>query len=122
MPKNILIADDHSSIRTGVKHICLAEFPSVQFGGATCYSEVFQKFKENDWDILILDVDLPGRNGLDILKQIRAEKNNIPVLIFSFHSERQIALRAMKIGASAGFIDSSFFSLKLSFRGSQCAF
>lgn len=100
MPKKILVADDHSAIRIGVKQICLAEFPNMLFGEATNYSEVFQKLKEDDWDILILDVDLPGRNGLDILKQIRAERLRIPVLMFSFHGEEQIAIRALKTGAS----------------------
>lgn len=100
MARKILIADDHSAIRIGIKQICTNEFPAVQFGEAVNYAEVFQQLKENDWDILILDIDLPGRNGLDILKQIRAEKSKVPVLIFSFHSEEQIALRAMKLGAS----------------------
>ncbi len=100
MPKKILVADDHSAIRIGVKQICLTEFPNMQFGEATNYAEVFQKLKEGDWDILILDVDMPGRNGLDILKQIRADKYKIPVLMFSFHGEEQIAIRALKTGAS----------------------
>lgn len=100
MGKKILIADDHSAIRIGVKQICAAEFPAVQFGEAVNYAEAFQKLKETDWDILILDIDLPGRNGLDILKDIRADKMKIPVLMFSFHSEEQIAYRALKIGAS----------------------
>lgn len=100
MGKKILIADDHSAIRIGVKQICAGEFPAVQFGEAINYGEVFQKLKETDWDMLILDIDLPGRNGLDILKDIRAEKMKIPILMFSFHSEEQIAYRALKLGAS----------------------
>src|SRR5471030_61300 len=100
MAKKILIADDHSAIRIGVRQICAAEFQSLQFGEAVNYAEVFQKLKESDWDILILDIDLPGRSGLDILKQIKTEKIKVHVLMFSFHSEEQIALRALKIGAS----------------------
>ena len=100
MGKKILIADDHSAIRIGIKQICAAEFPFMQFGEATNYAEVFQKLKETDWDLLILDIDLPGRNGLDILKDIRADKLKIPVLMFSFHSEEQIAFRALKLGAT----------------------
>lgn len=112
MPRKILIADDHSAIRIGVKQICLGEFPSVQFGEAVNYSEVFQKLKEADWDILILDIDLPGRNGLDILKQIKAEKYKVPVLMFSFHGEEQIALRALKMGA-AGYLSKDAADLEL---------
>jgi len=100
MGKKILIADDHSAIRMGIKQICAGEFAAVQFGEATSYADVFQKLKDNDWDILILDIDLPGRNGLDILKDIRTDKMTIPVLVFSFHSEEQIAYRALKLGAS----------------------
>ena len=100
MPRKILIADEHSAIRIGVKQICSSEFPSMQFGEATNYAEVLQKLKEDNWDILILDVDLPGRNGLEILKQIKDEKIKVPVLMFSFHGEEQIAIRALKTGAS----------------------
>lgn len=107
-----MIADDHSAIRIGVKQICLGEFPSVQFGEAINYSEVFQKLKEADWDILILDIDLPGRNGLDILKQVKAEKYKVPVLMFSFHGEQQIALRALKMGA-AGYLSKDAADLEL---------
>ena len=112
MAKKILIADDHSAIRIGVKQICTSEFPLVQIGEAINYAEVFQKLKETDWDILILDIDLPGRNGLDILKQIKAEKIKVPVLMFSFHSEEQIALRALKIGAS-GYLSKEAADMEL---------
>ena len=112
MAIKILIADDHSAIRMGVKQICVSEFPAVMFGEATGYAEVFQKIKEADWDILILDIDLPGRNGLDILKQLKAEKIKIPVLMFSFHSEEQIAMRALKLGA-AGYLSKDAADLEL---------
>src|SRR5437879_2851882 len=98
MPKKILIADDHPIIRMGVKQICEREYPGVQFGDAVNYAEVCQRLTETDWDLLILDLDMPGRNGLDILKQIKTNKNKLPVLIFSFHNEEQIALRAFKTG------------------------
>jgi len=103
MELKILIADDHSAIRSGVRQICVSEFKNVLFGEALSYAEVFEKLRTESWNILILDIDLPGRNGLDILSQIRAEKLKIPVLMFSFHSEDQIAIRAMKLGA-AGYL------------------
>nr|WP_294897635.1 response regulator transcription factor [uncultured Pedobacter sp.] len=112
MAKRVLIADDHSAIRIGVKQICTAEFPSMQFGEAVNFAEVFQKIQETNWDLLILDIDLPGRNGLDILKQIKAQKLNVPVLIFSFHNEEQIALRALKTGA-AGYLSKDAADLEL---------
>lgn len=112
MIKKILIADDHSAIRIGVSHICISEFPGVVIGEATNYAEVFQKLSSDNWDILILDIDLPGRNGLDILQQIKAEKLKIPVLMFSFHGEEQIALRALKLGAS-GYLSKDAADLEL---------
>ncbi len=112
MATKILIADDHSAIRIGVKQICTGEFPFVQFGEATNYAEVLQKLKEHEWDILILDIDLPGRNGLDILKQIKAEKYKLPVLMFSFHSDELFALRALKMGA-AGYLSKDVADMEL---------
>ncbi|MDB4901340.1 MAG: uvrY [Mucilaginibacter sp.] len=112
MKRKILIADDHSAIRIGVKQICANEFPAMQFAEAVNYAQVFQKLKETDWDILILDVDLPGRNGLDILKQIKTDKIKVPVLMFSFHIEEQIALRALKIGA-AGYLSKDAADMEL---------
>jgi two-component system, NarL family, invasion response regulator UvrY len=73
---------------------------------------VFQRLKENDWDILILDIDLPGRSGLEILKQLKNEKYKVPVLMFSFHGEEQIALRALKMGA-AGYLSKDAADMEL---------
>lgn len=112
MIKKILIADDHSAIRIGVRQICVSEFPSVEIGEATNYAEVFQKLDSDDWDILILDIDLPGRSGLEILQQIKADKLKIPVLMFSFHGEEQIALRALKLGAS-GYLSKDAADMEL---------
>ena len=98
--KRILIADDHPAIRKGVKLILENEYSEVEFGEASNAAEVFRKVKEKDWDILILDMDMPGRNGLEVLKQLKDEKADIPVLIFSMHPEEQVAIRAIKSGAS----------------------
>lgn len=100
MPKKILIADDHSAIRNGVKQILTDELNSVEFGEAANGAEVLKKMNEKKWDILILDVDMPGRNGLEILYQLKENKSNVPVLIFSMHPEEQLAVRALKAGAS----------------------
>ena len=97
--KRILIADDHSAVRSGVKHILLSEFSNIEYGYATNAGEVFQLIKDENWHVIILDIDLPGRSGLDILKQLKDESIDIPVLVFSFHREEQIAVRALKSGA-----------------------
>lgn len=101
--KRILVADDHPAMRKGVKLILQNEFTEVEFGEAANGNEVFKKLKEKKWDILILDMDMPGRNGLDVLKQIKDEEIKIPVLMFSLHPEEQIAVRALKLGA-AGYL------------------
>ncbi len=97
--KKILIADDHCAIRNGVKLILLNELEDVEFGEAVNASEVLKKMNEKTWDLIILDMDMPGRNGLEVLKQMKAEKCAIPVLMFSMHQEAQFALRALKGGA-----------------------
>src|ERR1035437_6740204 len=98
--KKILIADDHPTIRNGVKQILASEFSEIEFGEASNAAEVFKMVREKDWDILILDMDMPGRNGLEVLKQLKDDKTNIPILMFSMHPEEQIAIRALKSGAS----------------------
>ncbi|HEY1025184.1 MAG TPA: response regulator transcription factor [Sphingobacteriaceae bacterium] len=103
MQKRILIADDHSAIRNGIKHILAGSYPSLEFGEATTAFEALQKLKDKHWDLLILDIEVPGRNGLEVLQQIKAERIKTPVLVFSFHREDQIAVRALKAGA-AGYL------------------
>lgn len=98
--KRILICDDHPAIRKGVKLILSDEFSEVEFGEAENSADVLKKAKEKKWDILILDMDMPGRNGLEVIKQIKDEKLNIPVLVFSMHPEGQVAIRVLKSGAS----------------------
>ena len=95
----ILICDDHSAIRSGLKLILQQEFEGARFGEASNALEVLKRLSEDHWDLLILDVDMPGRNGLEVLKQIKDEKINVRVLIFSMHPEEQIAVRALKLGA-----------------------
>ncbi len=97
--KKFLVADDHSVIRNGVKLILSNEFGEFEFGEAVNGIEVLKKIKEKDWDLLILDMDMPGRNGLEVLKQLKDERCAVPVLMFSMHPEEQIAVRALKGGA-----------------------
>jgi DNA-binding NarL/FixJ family response regulator len=96
--KRILIADDHSAIRNGVKLILSGEWKDIEFAEAVTGTEVLKKTEEN-WDLIILDMDMPGKNGLEVLKQLKDEKSSIPVLMFSMHAEGQIAIRAFKAGA-----------------------
>jgi two-component system, NarL family, invasion response regulator UvrY len=98
--KSVLIADDHAIIRDGLKMI-LAEVDDFSvIGEAANGHEVLAKVRERDWDILLLDISMPGRNGLELIRQIKGEKPGMPILMLTMHQEGQYALRALRAGAS----------------------
>lgn len=100
----ILIVDDHAIVREGLKQI-VAEHSGMQVTGeASNYRELFQLLPEDEWDIVILDIHMPGKNGLEALKDIHQSYPNLPVLVLSMYSEEQYGLRAIKSGAS-GFLE-----------------
>lgn len=101
--KKVLIADDHIAIRRGVKHILETKYQNLEFGEAVNSTETINKLQQGGWDILILDIEVPGRSGFEVLKQIKSDQIKTPVLVFSFHKEDQIAIRALKSGA-AGYV------------------
>jgi len=96
----VLIADDHAIVRAGLKQL-LYECPDVAITDeATNGHEALKKIREQNWDVVILDISMPGKNGLETLKQIKSEQPKLAVLILSMHAEGQYALRALKAGAS----------------------
>jgi DNA-binding NarL/FixJ family response regulator len=96
----ILIADDHTIFREGLKHI-LAEYPDLIVSDeASNGQEVLEKVWKNEYDILLLDISMPGISGIDVLKQLRTEKPKLAVLVLSMHPEEQYAVRVLKAGAS----------------------
>jgi DNA-binding NarL/FixJ family response regulator len=99
----ICIADDHAIVRKGLKQI-LSETPDLVVSGeAATGQELLRQVGKNDFDVVLLDISMPGRNGLEILKELRAEKPRHPVLILSVYPEEQYAVRALKTGA-AGYL------------------
>jgi len=99
----ILIADDHPIVRRGLKQI-LAEEPDLGIAGeARSSQEVLELVRKQDWNAVILDITMPGRGGLETLREIRKERPKLPVLILSMHSEDQYGVRALKAGA-AGYM------------------
>ncbi len=96
----ILITDDHTVVREGLKRILKDEFPDSIFGEATSGNEALEKTRAEAWDVIILDISMSGRNGLEVLKQMRTENIKSPVLILSMHPEDQYAVRVLKAGAS----------------------
>jgi len=96
----ILIADDHTMFREGLKHI-LAEYPDlVVTDEANNGQEVLDKIWKNNYDMVLLDITMPGMTGLEALKQLKNDKPKLPVLILSMHPEEQYAVRVLRAGAS----------------------
>ena len=108
----IFIADDHTIVREGLKQIIL-EIPDMNIAGeAVDGHEVLKKTLENDYDVVVLDITMPGINGLDVLKQIKTQKPKLPILMLSMHPEEQYAVRAIKAGA-AGYLTKETVSEEL---------
>src|SRR6185295_2642150 len=91
---------DHAIVRRGLKEIILEEYPLAEVGEAADAEEVIKKAVLEKWDIIISDLNMPGRSGLDALKQIKQSVPKIPVLIMSMYPEDQYAIRVLKAGAS----------------------
>ncbi len=98
--KKFLIADDHAIVRKGIKQILIEEFPFAEVEEVADAEELIKKSMSGDWDVIISDLSMPGRSGLDALIQIKQLHPDIPVLILSMHPEEQYAIRVLKAGAS----------------------
>ena len=100
----ILITDDHAVLRRGLKQILEDGFGKIQFGEAANAGEAIALVAKEHWDLVVLDITMPGRSGLDALKEIKSQRPDLRVLILSVHSEDQFAVRVLKAGA-AGFLN-----------------
>jgi len=96
----ILITDDHAVVRQGLKQILAAEFKRAEFGEAANAREAIAAVWDKTWDVVILDITMPGRSGFEVLKEIKKSRPQLPVLILSMHPEDQFAVRILKAGAS----------------------
>jgi len=107
----VVIADDHTIVREGLKQI-LAR-PEFSVVGEACDGqEVMQRCRELDFDVLLLDMSMPKKNGVDLIKQIKSEKPKLRILVLSMHEEQQYAIRAIKAGAS-GYLTKESASAQL---------
>jgi DNA-binding NarL/FixJ family response regulator len=95
----VLIADDHAVVRRGLTEILVRELEGAVCDEAENAEQAITKVRDQDWDLLILDIAMPGRSGLDVLRDIRLECRSLPVLIFSMHAEDQYARRMIEAGA-----------------------
>ena len=99
-PFEVLVADDHAIIRDGLRKLLADTHDFVVVGEAANGNAALQAVRARDWALLILDISMPGRNGLELIKLIRQERPRLPILIFSMHHEEQYAVRALRAGAS----------------------
>lgn len=96
----VLIADDHAIVRKGLKQLLLEEYPTAKIGEAGDAETLLSAIVQAEWDVVICDMNMPGRSGLDALNQIKQTNPKLPVLIISMYPEDQYALRVLKAGAS----------------------
>ena len=96
----VAIADDHAIVRQGLRQILAAHGEFEVVGEAANHGEVMQLLRRETFDVLLLDIAMPGKNGIDTLKQVRVERPKLPVLVLSMYPEDQYAFRALKAGAS----------------------
>jgi len=108
----IVIADDHTIVREGLKQVLSAASDLAVVGEAQNGQEVMQRVRELEFDVLLLDMSMPGKSGIELIKQVRAEKPKLRVLVLSMHQEQQYAVRAIKAGAS-GYLTKESASAQL---------
>lgn len=99
----ILIADDHAVMRQGLRLILAGTFEQAEFGEAQDSRQALEVALNEPWDLVVLDISMPGRNGLDVLKALKTQRPALPVLVLSMHPEQQYAVRAFRSGA-AGYL------------------
>lgn len=97
----ILLVDDHAIVRVGLKQMLADAFDQVEIIETGTGQEALAKVQESNWDLAVLDINLPDTNGLDVLKKVKVLRRALPVIVLSFHPEEQYAVRALKGGASA---------------------
>ena len=99
----ILLADDHTVVRRGLKQILAEELQRAVFGEARNAQETLDLVRNEPWDIVVLDITMPGRSGLEVMRGIKKLRPKLPVLVLSIHPENQFAVRVLKLGA-AGYM------------------
>jgi two-component system invasion response regulator UvrY len=107
----ILISDDHAVVRKGIRQI-LAESLDAEFAEAADSRETIELSSKGHWDLILIDINMPGRSGLDVLGDLRAYCPETPILVVSMHEEEQFAPRVLQAGA-AGYINKSSMSKEL---------
>ncbi|OGA28865.1 MAG: DNA-binding response regulator [Betaproteobacteria bacterium RIFCSPLOWO2_02_FULL_65_24] len=108
----IVIADDHTIVREGLKQVLSAAPDLAVVGEAQNGNEVLQRVREMDFEVLLLDMSMPGKSGTELIRQVHSEKPKVRILVLSMHQEEQYAVRAIKAGAS-GYLTKESASAQL---------
>ncbi len=108
----VVVADDHTIVREGLKQLLTAADDLIVVGEAQNGHEVLQRIRENHFDVLLLDMSMPGKSGIELIKQVHSEKPKLRILVLSMHEEEEYAVRALKAGA-AGYITKESASAQL---------
>ena len=95
----VLIVDDHAIVRRGLRALLSDEFHGAAFGEASNARQALEELRKGKWDVALLDITLPGKSGLELLKEFKAAQPKLPVLVLSAHPEDQFAVRVLKAGA-----------------------
>jgi len=96
----VLVSDDHAVLRTGVAKILMNGLDGAVCGEAGNAEEILEQVQNHEWDLVILDINMPGRSGIEVLREIRRLRPRLPVLVLSMHAEDQYGKRVLRTGAS----------------------
>jgi len=102
----VLIIDDHEIVRRGLKEVLTDEFSELKISEADNSRAALELITTQEWDIVLLDINIPGRNGLEVLSEIKRLRPRTPVLVVSAYPEEEFAIRSLKLGAS-GYVNKS---------------
>lgn len=102
----MLVVDDHEVVRRGTRQVLAEGFPGAAFGEAATAAEAMALLQAERWDLLVLDINLPGRSGLEVLEEVRRIWPRLPVLVLSAYPEEEFAVRCLRLGA-AGYLTKS---------------
>ena len=107
--RRLLIVDDHGLVRRGLKEVFADEFPGLEVGEAENSPEALELVAAKEWDIVLLDINIPGRSGLEVLAEMKRLRPHIPVLVITAYGEEEFAVRSLKLGAS-GYLNKGLSS------------
>lgn len=108
----VVVADDHTIVREGLKQLLLAAEGLEVVGEARDGHEVMQRVREATFDLLLLDMSMPGKSGIELIKQVKSERPSLRILVLTMHEEQQYAIRAIRAGAS-GYLTKESASAQL---------